>query len=123
MDEDESTIDRATATKLVQGVLHTIAQLLRDGPPLTPEAQQLLADIADELGRTLESDVVPAAALNQLAEHVAELIEAAHEGQDVGFAGHVRDRLERAAAALESRAPLLTGLTRRLIETLADLGI
>ena len=35
----------------------------------------------------------------------------------------VRDRLESAAAAVEAQAPMVAGLTRRLIETLSNLGI
>jgi DNA repair ATPase RecN len=107
----------------VEEHLHTIARLLRDVRHLGPEAQDLLAELVDELGRSLESKEVPPAELNRIAEHVAALLRAAKPGAEMGLIGQVRDRLEQAATALESRAPLLTGLTRRLIETLSELGI
>jgi hypothetical protein len=107
----------------VQAYLHTIAHLLRDMPRLDRETQQLLAELVDELGRTLEAQTVPAAELQHIADQMRQLIEASHRGESEGIVGQVRGRLERAATALESRAPLVTGLTRRLIETLAELGI
>jgi hypothetical protein len=121
---DQSTpAGRAAATQL-RGYMHTIAQLLRDGPPLGPEAQQLLAELVDELGKALEAESIPPAELNQLANHVASLVRAAQAGDEgIGMVAHLRDRLEDAAAAVESRVPLLAGLTRRLVETLSEIGI
>jgi hypothetical protein len=107
----------------VQEYLHTIARLLRDTQPLGPEAQQLLAELVDELGRTLQTQAVPPAELQHIADHLRQLIEASRRGESEGIVGQVRGRLERAATSLESRAPLVTGLTRRLIETLSELGI
>jgi ABC-type transporter Mla subunit MlaD len=119
---NEPTNDPAGASK-VQQHLHTIARLLRDVRHLSPEAQELLAELVDELGQALASDTVPPAELNRLAEHVTQLLRAAEPGAERGVLGQIRNRLEQAAAALESRAPLLTGLTRRLIETLSEMGI
>ena len=107
----------------VQAHLHAIARLLRDVRNLSPEAQELLAELVDELGRSLQSREVPPAELNRLAEQVAALLRAAQPGAEEGLIGQIQDRLDQAATALESRAPLLTGLTRRLIETLSELGI
>lgn len=113
---------QAAAMK-VQDHLHAIARLLRDVRHLGPEAQDLLAELVDELGRSLESHEVPPAELNRLAEQVAALLRAAKPGADAGLLGQIQGRLDQAATSLESRAPLLTGLTRRLIEMLSDLGI
>src|SRR5579859_6910781 len=107
----------------VQDHLHTIARLLRDVRHLSPDAQDLLAELVDELGRALESNEVPPAELGHLAEQVAALLRAAKPGGDAGLLAQIQDRLDQAATALESRAPMLTGLTRRLIETLSELGI
>ena len=117
------TPEDPSARTPLQQHLHTIAGLLRHERPLRPEAQRLLAGLMDEIGSALEAQTVSPAELNQLAEHVAQLVQAAHAGEEVGFIGQLRERLDEAAAELESRAPRLTGLTRRLIETLSDLGI
>ena len=119
---EPSKENQAAAVK-VQDHLHTIARLLRDVRHLSPEAQDLLAELVDELGKALESNEVPPAELNRLAEQVTALLRAAKPGADEGLLAQIQHRLDQAATALESRAPLLTGLTRRLIETLSDLGI
>jgi hypothetical protein len=120
---DEPLSNPQEAAFKVREVLHAIAELLRDVPPLGPEAQQLLAEIIDELSRSLEAETVPPAELSSLAQHVSELISAAHAGEDTGLIGSLRAQVERLAAAVESRAPLVAGLTRRLIETLSEIGI
>ena len=54
----------------VRAHLHTVARLLREVPHLGPKAQQLLAELVDELSRALESGPVPPA---EAARPAAEL--------------------------------------------------
>src|SRR5438094_330554 len=100
---DPSQEHQAAATR-VQDHLHLIARLLRDVRHLSPEAQDLLAELVDELGRSLESNTVPPAELNRLAEQVSALLRAAQPGAEAGLLGQIHDRLDQAATALESRA-------------------
>ena len=103
--------------------LHTIARLLRETPHMGPQAQELLAELVEELSRALESGPVPPAELAQLADHVAQLVKATHAGEETSILGKVRERAEVAVTAVEARAPTVAGLTRRLIETLSEMGI
>ena len=119
----EPSKENPTAATNVHEHLHTIARLLRDARHLSPEAQDLLAELVDELGRALEANTVPPAELGRLTDQVAALLRAAKPGAEEGLMGQIQDRVDQAATSLESRAPMLTGLTRRLIETLTELGI
>jgi hypothetical protein len=103
--------------------LHTIATLLREVPHLGPEAQRLLAELVAELSDAMDAETVPTADLAHLADTAAQLVRAAHEGEEQGLIGKAQEKLEGAAAALEADAPMLAGLTRRLIEALSNLGI
>jgi hypothetical protein len=107
----------------VAASLHTVARLLREGQHLTPEAQQVLAELVDEIGNALEPGTVPSAELAHLAESTAHLAEVLHQRPEGGVLTAARDRLEQAALAVEYQAPVLTGLVRRLIDTLSNLGI
>jgi hypothetical protein len=121
---NDPTPHNPSRTAEVRQYLHTIAQLLREVPHMAPETQQLLAELVDELSRALEAGDVPAAELSQLADHVTQLVRAAHaEEEQRGVLGRLNLRLEAAVTALEARAPLVAGLTRRLMETLANIGI
>ena len=112
-----------TPSREVGEHLHTIARLLRESPHLGPESQQLLAELVDELSRALESGPVPPAELTQVAEHVSQLVKATHAGEETSILGKIRGRAEAAVTAIEARAPTVAGLTRRLIETLSEIGI
>ena len=103
--------------------LHTIARLLRAVPHLEPEAQQLLAELVDELSRSLESGTVPAAEIKLLTEHVTQLVQAAHPEEPPGMVGKMRERMNAALASLEVKAPLLAGLIRQLSDALYEIGI
>jgi hypothetical protein len=106
----------------VQTSLRAIAQLLRQADHLEPEAQQALADLVDEMGNALNTSAIPSQDLNHLAESTAHLAQVVHQ-QDTGVVSAARQRLEEAIVAVESRAPLAAGVGRRLLETLANLGI
>jgi predicted AlkP superfamily phosphohydrolase/phosphomutase len=111
------------AVAQVRTHLHTIARLLREVHHLSPEAQARLAELVDELGQALESDTVPSAELAHLTECAAQLVSATQRGEDEGLLNKTRERLDRAALAVETEAPLLAGLARRLAEALTNLGI
>ena len=51
--------------------------------------------------------------------HLAQVV----HGQETGVLSAARERLEGAIVGVESRAPRIAGLGRRLLETLANLGI
>jgi Domain of unknown function (DUF4404) len=111
------------AAAQVRAYLHTIAELLREVPHLGPEAQGLLAELVAELSDAMDAETVPAADLAHLADTAAQLVRAAHRGEHHGILGKAQEKLEAAAATLEADAPMIAGLTRRLIEALSNLGI
>jgi GTP1/Obg family GTP-binding protein len=108
---------------LVQAHLHTIAQLLRSADHVGPEAQQLLADLVDELGKALASAEVPNEEIAHLTESATLLAKAVQEENAPGVLQKAESRLESAVVAIESKAPALASLTRRLAEMLSNLGI
>src|SRR5471030_2638447 len=115
--------DNAPSLAAVRTLLHTIAELLRHTRHLGPEAQALLADLIDELGVALEAPEVPSAEIAKLTECASQLVQAVSEKHDAGVLEAAHDRLEGAVVAVETRAPHLASLTRRLAEMLSDLGI
>jgi hypothetical protein len=58
-----------------------------------------------------------------LAESTALLAHAVHRQETPGLLAAARDRVEAAILAAESKAPLTAGLVRRLLDTLANIGI
>lgn len=113
----------ATDAALVQTQLRAIAQLLREARRLDPEAQAALADLIDELSRTLESPNVPSAEITRLTECTAQLARAVHEQESPGLMEGARTRLEHAVVAVETETPGLASLTRRLAEMLSNVGL
>lgn len=112
-----------TDKTLVQTQLRAIAQLLREVPRLEPETQAALADLIDELARSLESPVVPSAEIARLTDCLAQLARAVNEQHAPGILAAARDRLDHAVVAIETEAPGLASLTRRLAEMLSDVGL
>jgi hypothetical protein len=107
----------------LQERLHEIARLLRRTHHLGPEAQQELARLADELGAVPEMAALPSTEAAQLLEQTTALVEALQRQADEGLLAAARDRLEEAVYTAAARAPLVAGVARRLLETLANLGI
>lgn len=101
--------------------LRHLAQRLREADHLDPEAQKSLADILDELSKSLVPGPESSEQHKHLAESAAHLAEALHQQRDTGLIARARRRLEEAAVRAE--APVATGIVRRLIDTLANLGI
>jgi hypothetical protein len=101
--------------------LRELARLLRQTYHLGPEAQQSLANLVEELSGVLDVPSAPAQA--HLADSTAHLVEAIHHQKDTGLLNAAKRRLETAAVRAETEAPVATGIVRRLIEALANLGI
>jgi hypothetical protein len=107
----------------VQAALHTIAEILRDPRPLTHEIRSVLADLVDELGRVLITPTVTPTEVAHLAESTAQLARAVHRREAPGMLAAARARVEAALLGAESKTPFIAGLARRLLDTLADIGI
>jgi hypothetical protein len=110
------------AVSEIQARLRDIASSLRHSRVIDPLAQDALAELLDELTRTLETENLPAAELTQLAERTAHLAQALHE-KDVGLIAKAREGLQRAIGQAEAQAPLAVGLARKLLDALANIGI
>jgi hypothetical protein len=103
--------------------LHELAQLLRQAHHLGPEAQAELAQLVDELSQSLDPASLPEASRRHLDESKTHLVNALRGKADVGRLSATGRRLEEAALRLEAEAPQVTGILRRLIDILANLGI
>jgi hypothetical protein len=110
-----------TAARIRANLLES-ARLLREAHHIDPEAQRTLADLVAELGEALDPSVASSDHAVHLAESSTHLVEALHQRHE-GLIASARDRLAVAAARAESDAPVATGIARRFISALADLGI
>lgn len=107
----------------VQARLHDVALLLRGSDSVDPEARRTLAELVDELGTALRAGGLPAEEVSHLAGTTSHLIEALHHKRDAGWLSGLADRVREAAAQAEVQAPTASGLARRVVETLAGIGI
>jgi hypothetical protein len=107
----------------IQARLQTVARMLQRSHSLDSASQQALSELVQELGAAIGSAQVPAAELAHLADSTARLAESLHHQHDQGLLGQARDRFEKAVVRAEARAPFVSGLAQRLLETLANLGI
>ena len=121
MPEPSPTNPQAAADVLT--CLHEVAQVLRRAHHLDPEAQQALADLVDELGRSVNPADLPSVETAHLAQTTLQLARALDQQHDETVVARARERLESAAAQAEVQAPLATGLARRVLDVLANLGI
>lgn len=119
----ESTTTSVETKAEVSALLHTVSELLREGPSLGAEEQRLLADLVDELSKLVTGTSVPSAEVTHLTRCVADLVRAAHQGKHKGMMISARERLEKAWIAAEGEAPAAAGFARRLVESLSSLGI
>lgn len=99
-----------------------LGRLLRESGPLGPNARRELADLVEELAGTLDPSH-PSSQATHLAETTAHLVQALHDQSGAGPLAQARERLEAAVAQVDARAPVATGLARRIVDLLADLGI
>jgi hypothetical protein len=102
--------------------LQELARLLRGAGHLGPQVQRDLADLLEELAGELES-AAPSPHAEHLAESAAHVAHELHQERGVGRVGAAVQRLKEAAARAEAKAPVATGLARRLVDVLADIGI
>ena len=107
----------------VRNRLQGAARMLRESASLDPDVRRALAELLDELGRALEAPDAPPAEVARLAEGTAHLAESLQRGHDRGLLERARERLEELLLQAETRAPNAVGLTQRLIDALANLGI
>jgi Domain of unknown function (DUF4404) len=107
----------------VQTHLRTIAQVLHQAQHLGPEAQDLLAELVQELGDALNSATVPSADLAHLTECAAQVVQATQRPREHGMATGARDRLQKAIIGVETQFPTVAAIASKLLDTLADLGI
>ena len=103
--------------------LHEIARLLRNAHHLGPEAQQSLARLSEDLSNALDPSASPSPEEAELVQSTSRVVQALHNAQDAGPLEAARSRLEESAAELEARAPGVAEFARRLLDTLANLGI
>jgi hypothetical protein len=115
----EQQPSRPLSAAEISSRLHEIAKLLRSTHHLGTEAQEALAQLADELGDSW----TPAAESAPLLESTTHVVQALRHGQATGPLSGARQRLEETAAAMEARAPGAADFARRLLDTLANLGI
>src|SRR5262245_44224739 len=111
------------SVSVVRSRLQEAAGLVRNSVSLDTKVRETLSALLDEIGRALETPEVPPAEVARLAEDAAHLAESLHRVHDHRFLEGARDRLESFALQAETRAPTAVGLTRRLIDALANLGI
>ncbi len=107
----------------IQARLAELAQRLRQTHALDPESRQTLAELLTELSTHLQASPPPPAEVAQLAQTTAHLADSLQHPHQVGVLGKVRDQFEQAMLEAETHAPIAVGLARRLLETLANLGI
>lgn len=119
---EQPQANAATAAQ-IRTKLHEVAQLIRETRHLEPQGQRALADLVEELSKALELATIPSAETAHLADSVGHLAQALQVRHETGLLAAARERLEQAAVRAEAQAPLATGLARRLLEALANLGI
>ena len=118
----EPTPPHLETAATVRTQLQGIVPLLRSSRHIEPEVQEALADLVDELIRVMDPNP-PAVEAAHLAESCGTPGGGVHRKHHAGLIIAAKERLEAAATRAEAEAPVATGLARRLIDTLANLGI
>jgi hypothetical protein len=106
----------------VRAKLQELTQVLRGADHLEPKTQEELADLLEELSRALDPAVSSTSGA-RLAANAAHLVQALHEQEDTTLLTAATERLRKAAVRAEADAPMVTGIVRRLIDALSNLGI
>lgn len=107
----------------LESSIHDLAQAVRSAHHLTPEAQRTLADLVDELSKSLHTAPLSTEEAARLAVSTANVVHALKPSHEPTLLAAARDRLETAVARAQTAAPVATGLARRFLDMLADLGI
>ncbi|SRR5260370_40831750 len=113
----------ATDAAAVRARLDEVVRLLDHADAVSPELRRDLLAVTDELRRALDAGTMPTAEVARLAYGTAHLAESLRRRHEEGILARARDRLEEAVLAAEARAPVVSGLIHRLLETLANIGI
>jgi hypothetical protein len=107
----------------VHAHLDAISALLRRPHRLDAATQAALADLVDELDKALKLGKIPVEEAMRLAATASRFAETVHREEKAGERTAARDRLLEAAAAAEIKAPLISGLARRVMDALSNVGI
>ena len=107
----------------IRATFHDVAQMLREAHHLEPEAQEALADLVDELGKALTPAALASSETAHLATSAANLAQVLHQQHNPTLLSAAKQRLEQAILRAETKAPVPTGVARRILDVLADLGI
>jgi hypothetical protein len=97
--------------------------MLRQNKTIDQQSRHALAELVDELTKSLQGQNVPPAEVARLAESTAHLAESLHHHRERSMLGAARESLEQAAVGAEAHAPLLVGLARKVVDVLAGFGI
>jgi hypothetical protein len=119
----QETPESTSSVSEIQTRLNDVAAMLQESGSIEPESQRVLIELVDELNKALLAVRKPGDELSQLAESTARLAESLHRQQELGILSKARDRLELAVSNAETHAPVAVGVARRLLETLANIGI
>ena len=119
---DDTTANPQTVAHM-RADLQELGRLLREAGHLEPQTQRELASLLEELGSELDPAAIPSPQTTHLAETVGRLARSLHEQQHSGLLAAARDRLQAAALAAETEAPVVTGIVRRFIDVLGSIGI
>jgi hypothetical protein len=106
----------------VENDIEKLARSLREAEHLEPEARVQAADLLGDLAAELDQ-TEPSAHNERLAESAAQLVRAVKDQREPALIGAARERVEKAVAAAEAKAPVATDLVLQLIDVLAGLGI
>jgi len=110
-------------TATVRDQLRAVAKVLHEAGQLSPQAKELLAELVEELSRTLDAGTVPSQELAHLTECAAQLV---HVGKQMEGTGPLRaalNRFDNAIFRIDAKFPNVAGIARRLVDALSDLGI
>ncbi len=103
--------------------LEAISELLRRPHRLDTAAQAALADLVDALDKALKLGKIPNEEAARLAATASHFANAVHREDEASVLKAARERLEEAAVAAENTAPMVTGLARRFMDALSNIGI
>lgn len=107
----------------VKARLEEVSQLLRESRTIDEKARRDLAELVAELGKMLDSAPVPPDEVAHLVESTAHLAKVLHQQNDEGLLSRAQSRLEEAMVSAEVQHPFAAGLAKRLLDTLASIGI
>jgi hypothetical protein len=103
--------------------LERASKLLGTTTHLDPQTRMALAQLLSELSQQVSKAAIDPQAKEHLDASAGHLLEALSRPHDKGILAAARERLDQAAMAMETQAPLAAGIARRLLDALANLGI